>query len=74
MDYCGQCHYQNICWFTLAIPSGTERREVKKLTERVEAGLLVHLSSAVETQLWMRKRHWPEGNAAAVSIHPQWTN
>lgn len=40
---------------------------MRKSAERVEAGLLIHLLSEAETQLWMHKRPWPEGKAKASS-------
>lgn len=45
----------------VAARAGSERKGVRKCAERVEAGLLIHLSSGAETQLWMHKRPWPEG-------------
>lgn len=48
-----------------AFSPGSERKGVRKCAERVEAGLLIHLPSGAETQLWMHKRPWPEGKAKA---------
>lgn len=45
----------------VAVRAGSERKGVRKCAERVEAGLLIHLPSGAETQLWMHKRPWPEG-------------
>lgn len=45
----------------VAVRAGNERKRVRKCAERVEAGLLIHLPSGAETQLWMHKRPWPEG-------------
>lgn len=45
----------------VAVRAGSERKEVRRRAERVEAGLLIHLPSGAETQLWMHKRPWPEG-------------
>lgn len=53
----------NFCNFFWVVPSGSERKGVRKCAERVEAGLLIHLPSGAETQLWMHKRPWPEGKA-----------
>lgn len=47
----------------LVVPPEIERKGVRKCAERVEAGLLIHLPSGAETQLWMHKRPWPEGKA-----------
>lgn len=45
----------------VAVRAGSERKGVRKCAERAEAGLLIHLPSGAETQLWMHKRPWPEG-------------
>lgn len=45
----------------VAVRAGSERKGLRKCAERVEAGLLIHLPSGAETQLWMHKRPWPEG-------------
>lgn len=45
----------------VAVKAEIERKGVRKCAERVEAGLLIHLPSGAETQLWMHKRPWPEG-------------
>lgn len=44
---------------------------MRKCAERVEAGLLIHLPSGAETQLWMHKRPWPEGKA---TVYRAFTN
>lgn len=45
----------------VAARAGSERKGVRKCAERVKAGLLIHLRSGAETQLWMPKRLWPGG-------------
>lgn len=45
----------------VAVRAGKERNGRRKCAERVEAGLLIHLPSGAETQLWMHRRPWPEG-------------
>lgn len=50
----------NVITARVAVRAGSERKGVRKCAERVEAGLLLHLPSGAETQLWMHKRPWPE--------------
>lgn len=45
----------------VAVRAGSGKKGVRKCAERVEAGLLIHLPSGAETQLWTHKRPWPEG-------------
>lgn len=59
-----------VCPFLiLAVASpGSERKGVRKCAERVKAGLLIHLPSGAETQLWMHKRLWPGGKATGFGV------
>lgn len=68
-------YFINIWFVHFSFSPGSERKGVRKCAKGVEAGLLIHLPSGAETQLWMHKRPWPEGKAKAnwaVTIYCRW--